>query len=603
MQTRNTDRSERMAIVVIGHVDHGKSTVLGRLLADTNSLPVGKLDQVREYCQRNARPFEYAFLLDGLRDEQAQGITIDSARCFFMSSKRDYVLIDAPGHLEFLKNMVSGAARAEAALLVVDAKEGVRENTKRHGYLMSLLGVRQTTIVINKMDLVDYSSDVFAAIVAEYSAFLERIGIKAQAYIPVSARLGDNIVHRSNAMPWYQGPTVLDQLDLFEKEPPAIDNPLRLPVQDVYRFTEAGDDRRIFAGRIETGRPRAGEDVILWPSGKRSRIATLEGFPSWPYLEAVAGQSIGLTLEEQIYIEPGQILCKPDQPQPQCGNQLLTHLFWLGRRPMLPNKRYKLKLGTASVSAWLRQINYIMDASDLTTSRSAKQVERYQVAQCIIETLKPLAFDTVDRIAQTSRFVIVDNYEISGGGIISEGLAKGTDRTQRQVELRQRSWRRTSIDPQARAARYNQRATVVILCGPEGVGKDRLANALEKSLFDQGRFVYYLGLSNSPSGIEPDIDLSSERDQVLHRPGEICHMFADAGLFIITSISDLDQHELRMLATLARPYDCLVIHVGKDPVDDLPVDLDITDPEKTSDAVERICKLLSEREYLLEYYL
>ncbi|KKL68203.1 hypothetical protein LCGC14_2127310, partial [marine sediment metagenome] len=211
--SNTTENRQQMNIVIIGHVDHGKSTVIGRLLADTGSLPKGKLDDVKAICAKNARPFEYAFLLDALKDEQAQGITIDSARCFFRSDKREYIIIDAPGHIEFLKNMISGAARAEAALLVIDAKEGVRENSRRHGYLLSMLGVKQVAICVNKMDLVDYSRDVFDAITAEYTDFLKQIDTEAMAFIPVSAREGDNVATRSEIMSWYDGPVVLDMLD------------------------------------------------------------------------------------------------------------------------------------------------------------------------------------------------------------------------------------------------------------------------------------------------------------------------------------------------------------------------------------------------------
>jgi len=597
------DTSERMAIVVIGHVDHGKSTVLGRLLVDTDSLPAGKLEQVRQYCQRNARPFEYAFLLDGLHDEQSQGITIDSARCFFRSKRRDYVLIDAPGHVEFLKNMVCGAARAEAALLVIDANEGIRENTTRHGYLLSVLGIDQTAILVNKMDLVGYSREVFMQICQQYSAFLAKVGIRPFNFIPISARHGENIVTRSERMDWYGGPTVLEQLDDFGKEPTAAEKPLRLPVQDIYRFTQSGDDRRIVAGRIETGRLAVGDEIVLWPSGKRSRIATIEGYPRWPDAQAIAGQSIGLTLTEQIYIEPGQVICKPAEPQPNCGHHLLAHIFWMGRRPMILDKRYKLKLATASVPAWLRQISYVMDASDLSTSRAATQVERHQVAECVLETLKPIAFDTIDRIAQTGRFVIVDNYEISGGGIVREAVIGLPDRTQQQVQRRQQRWQTSTLTAPARATRYHQRSAVVIITGPQEKDTDRMARELERQLFEQGRLVYYLGLANNLLGLDSDLDPNDQRDELLRRLGEICHLLADAGLIVITSIKELDEHELRMLRTLASPYECLVIGSGSLGDRSLQADLHLGQMEDLAEATSRITRFLSENRYLLEYYI
>ena len=254
---------EQMNIVIAGHVDHGKSTIIGRLLADTGSLPNGKLEQVKADCERNSKPFEYAFLLDALKDEQSQGITIDIARVFFQTQKRHYIIIDAPGHIEFLKNMVTGASRAEAALLVIDADEGVQENSRRHGYMMSMLGITQLTVIVNKMDLADYKQDVFDNIVKEYSAFLKEINAEAVAFIPVSGREGDCIAAHSDKMPWYTGNTVLDMLDGFEKEKPPTEKAFRMPVQDVYKFTRSADSRRIVAGTVETGELNVGDEVIF----------------------------------------------------------------------------------------------------------------------------------------------------------------------------------------------------------------------------------------------------------------------------------------------------------------------------------------------------
>lgn len=237
------DTREQMNIVIVGHVDHGKSTVIGRLLADTGSLPEGKLDSVKEYCRKNSRPFEYAFLLDALKDEQAQGITIDTARCFFKTSKRDYIIIDAPGHIEFLKNMVTGASRAEAALLVIDAKEGIKENSKRHGHIVSMLGIKQVVVLVNKMDLVDFSKEVYESIISEFGEFLQKVNIKPINFIPISAFNGDNIAQKSPNTLWYEGPTVLEQLDGFVNKKENRQLPFRMPVQDIYKFTEEGDDR------------------------------------------------------------------------------------------------------------------------------------------------------------------------------------------------------------------------------------------------------------------------------------------------------------------------------------------------------------------------
>ena len=240
-------------------------------------LPQGKLEAVRRECERTGKPFEYAFLLDALSDEQDQGITIDTARCFFKTAKRDYIIIDAPGHIEFLKNMISGAARAEAAVLVIDAKEGVRENSRRHGYILSMLGIRQMVVGVNKMDLVDYAAGL-RGIRDEYRAFLAGIGAVPRVFVPIAAFPGREHGEPSGKTPWYNGPELLSAVDAFEKAPSKNHQPFRMPVEEVYKFTAQGDDRRIFAGRVESGTLGVGDEVVFLPSGKRSRIQTLEGF-------------------------------------------------------------------------------------------------------------------------------------------------------------------------------------------------------------------------------------------------------------------------------------------------------------------------------------
>ncbi|HEY4186484.1 MAG TPA: GTP-binding protein, partial [Polyangia bacterium] len=335
-----------MQIVVVGHVDHGKSTVVGRLLADTGSLPQGKLEAVRRECERTGKPFEYAFLLDALTDEQDQGITIDTARCFFKTALRDYIIIDAPGHIEFLKNMISGAARAEAATLVIDAKEGVRENSRRHGYILSMLGIKQVVVVVNKMDLVGHDEGHFAKVEAEYRAFLSDIGaVSPKQFIPVSAIAGENLAIRSTKMGWYKGPTLLETLDSFQMAPSKAQASFRMPVQAVYKFTKQGDDRRIVAGRIESGRVKVGDKVVFSPSNKSTTVRSIESFHAAPRTEIDAGWSTGFTLSEEIYVTRGEIMSHADKA-PLVSTRLRANLIWLGRKPFSQGRDYKLKLHT-----------------------------------------------------------------------------------------------------------------------------------------------------------------------------------------------------------------------------------------------------------------
>ncbi|MEK7376133.1 MAG: GTP-binding protein, partial [Candidatus Margulisiibacteriota bacterium] len=357
-------------------------------------------------------------MLDALKDEQSQGFTIDTARSFFKSEKRDYIIIDAPGHIEFLKNMITGAARAEAALLVIDAHEGIKENSKRHGFMMSFLGIKNVTVCINKMDLVDYSEKVFNDIQSEYTSFLNEINLKADSFIPISAREGENIVFVSKNMPLYKNDSVLKALDAFSKAEPNHARALRFPVQDIYKFTAQGDSRRIIAGRVESGTVHVGEEVIFLPSNKTSRIASIEGFNVTKQETAYAGQSVGFSLETQIYIRPGDIMCKADGQRPHVSTKFKANIFWMGKQPLVKDRNYKLKLATQQVPVVLSHIINVLDASELSSIKNKSQVDRHDVAECVFETLKPAAFDEVHQIPQTGRFVIVDNYEIVGGGII-----------------------------------------------------------------------------------------------------------------------------------------------------------------------------------------
>ncbi len=603
LQTPPAAGREQMNIVVIGHVDHGKSTVIGRLLADTDSLPEGKLDRVRRQCRLNSKPFEYAFLLDALKDEQAQGITIDSARCFFRSAQREYIIIDAPGHIEFLKNMISGAARAEAGLLVIDAAEGVQENSRRHGYLVSMLGVRQLAVVINKMDLVGYDPDVFESIRDEYREFLARVGIEPAAFIPVSAREGDNIVGPSAHTPWYEGPSVLGILDRFTKAAPPVDQPLRLPVQDVYKFTEDGDDRRIIAGRIETGALAAGDRIVFQPSGKTSRVASIENFNRPPQAAASAGESTGVTLTEQVYVKPGELICKADQPQAAATSKLRVNLFWMSPNPMVMGKRYKLKLAGARAATWLTAIHNVLDASDLTTAANRRQIERHDVAECTLETLRPIACDTAADIPRTGRFVIIDNYEIVAGGVVLDAAAETNTLIADHVRQREKAWDRTSITNGMRAGRYRQRSALVLITGPVDHGKRDLAKALEEYLFNSGRFVYYLGVSNSLLGIDSDMNVAGERDEYLRRLGEVSHLFTDAGAIFITTVSDLDDYELDIIDTLNQPNELVVVAVGEHRFARRRSDLDLAPAQVDINGLRQIRELLQSKNYLMEYHL
>jgi bifunctional enzyme CysN/CysC len=604
-----------MNIVIVGHVDHGKSTVVGRLLHDTGSLPDGRIEQVRRNCERSGKPFEYAFLIDALRDEQAQGITIDAARVFFRSARRRYIIIDAPGHVEFLKNMISGAARAEAAILVIDAREGVRENSRRHGFMTAMLGIRQILVVVNKMDLVGYDQSVFAAIHEEYAAFLAEIQATPLGFVPVSGRHGDNLVAPSPRTPWYDGPPLLERIDALDSAGPETEHALRLPVQDIYKFPVRGDDARIIAGTITSGTVAVGDTVEFLPSGKRSRVRSIEGFEIPPTREAAAGAATGVTLTEELYVRPGEVMYRVGEAMPRVGTTFRANLFWLDRNPLVRGRRYLLKLASTRVTVHVKEIVQVLDADTLERSNAKQHVGRHEVAECVLETHKPIAFDLglgADLVA-TGRFVLVDEYEIAGGGIITEYLSGLRDSLREHVKQRDYAWVRGSITQQERIERYGQRARLVVLTGPERRPLQEVARGLEGALFHAGRSAYYLGLSNLARGLDADMTETADGDAAtaaagedrgehLRRLGEVAHILCDAGQIVITTLADLDAYEAETLRILGQPNDLLVIRIGADR-HGVNADLVLAPGTPPADAVVAVRRLLREREVLLEYYL
>ena len=568
---------ENMNIVIVGHVDHGKSTIVGRLLSDTGSLPDGKLDAVKKFCELNSRPFEYAFLLDALKDEQAQGITIDAARVFFKTKKRNYIILDAPGHIEFLKNMITGAAKAEAALLVIDAHEGVQENSRRHGYMLSMLGIKQVAVLVNKMDLVQYAEEPFNKIVAEYTAFLDQFNLKPSHFIPVSGFQGQNITVKSEKMAWYKSSPILDVLDGFSKSAPAEQQPFRMPVQDVYKFTNLGDNRRVVAGTIAAGQVSVGDDIVFLPSGKKSKVKSIERFNDAPATTSQKGEAIGFTLEEQIYITRGELAVRKEQKSAQVTTRLKTSIFWLGQEPLRPGKEYFLKLGTSKTTVYLESVLRAINASNLEVEQK-ETIERHEVGECILKLAKPVAFDLSDEIESTSRFVLVDNYDIAGGGIIREALSDKQSWARDIVHERDYKWEKGKIVPMQRAERYSQRPAMIIITGKKDTGKKTLARMLESQLFSEGKIVYFLGMGNIVYGLDADIREKGKiemRSEHLRRVAEVGHILLDAGIILILTAIELNQDELELIKTHVNPDFIETVWIGDQITTDISPDIHI----------------------------
>lgn len=592
-------KKERQVINVVfaGHVDHGKSTVIGRMLADAGALPEGKLKSIQEKCRRQSKVFEYAFLLDALTDEQDQGITINYARCFFKTRRRDYLIIDAPGHIEFLKNMVSGAARAEAAFLVIDANEGVQDNSRRHGYILSMLGIRQVIVVVNKMDLVGYDRKIFEGIVGEYSKFLKNIGVEPMEFIPASALEGVNITRKSKDVSWFKGNTVLKAIDCFEKEKPACEKPFRMPVQDVYKFTSKNDKRRIIAGRVESGTLRVGDNVVFTPSGKQSTIKTIEDFTKPKVSETREGYSIGVTLTEQIYVGRGEVMYREGEKPPHVSQTIKCNIFWMGKKPVMKKREYKLKLGTAVAKAKLKTIIKVLDASTLK-SETKDMVGRHEAAECVIECKTPIAFDLAQDIQNTGRFVIVDGYDVAGGGIITEVLDDPNKKVREQAFLREKRWYSSDISFEERALDYGQIPKLVLLTGASAVDKKTIARELEKRLFYMGRKVYFLGIGNLLRGLDADIEKSSRREHI-RRLGEVSHILMDAGLIVIATASDLTEPEVKLIQATVMENEFLIVYVGEKPLENgIIVDLTLSPADGAQKNASKILEMLKFRDVI-----
>jgi bifunctional enzyme CysN/CysC len=533
MQDRTTPTTEQLKIVIVGHVDHGKSTFVGRLFHDTGSLPEGKLEQLEKIAERRGVPFEWANLMDALQAERDQNITIDTAQIWFQTPRRQYVIIDAPGHKEFLKNMVTGAANAEAALLLIDAHEGVQENSRRHGYLLNLLGIRQIAVLVNKMDLENYSEARFKQIEAEYRQWLSTVGVAPKIFIPIAAKHGDNIASKSPRMPWWDGPTVLATLDEFQLSELPKDQPLRFPIQDVYRF----DHRRILAGRVEAGSIKVGDRLVFSPTNKVSTVKSIERWNAPSSDTAHAGESIGITLTEQIFVERGVIAALESKP-PYELTRFKARVFWLGKQPFAKGRKYKIKLATQEMECEIDSIDRVIDASTLATiSRGTDEVfvGRHEVGELTIRTRKPLAFDTINEVVPLGRFVIVDGFEVSGGGIIAED---NYPRRTHDVHHKSRDiyWSRGKVTLNQRELRNGHRGCVLWLTGLSGSGKSTIATELERELFDRGCHTYILDGDNIRHGLCSDLGFSHEdRTENIRRIGEVARLLADAGAICITA--------------------------------------------------------------------
>lgn len=526
--TNSTAKKQQLRIVIVGHVDHGKSTLIGRLLYETDSLPTGKLEELQQSSGRRGMDLEWSFVLDAFQAERDQAITIDTTQIWFRSDKRDYVIIDAPGHREFLKNMISGAAQADAAILVVDAEEGVKEQTRRHAYLLSLLGLKQIAVVVNKMDLVGYDNDRFNEVKKEITEYLEQIGVVPSVIIPIAARHGFNLAKKAEETSWYQGDTLLSALDKFEPSRPLAEQPLRFPIQDVYRY----DEQRILVGRIESGKVKVGDTIMFSPSNRTAKVTSIEVWNENPQ-EAIAGECIGLSLDQPIFVERGDIASHVEKA-PILTNVFRMRLFWLGDEPLEVGQSLRMKLTSSEAKVTIQSIDKVVDTQDLKNGTKTT-IQKNDVAEVTLRSREMVALDEYTDFIQTGRAVLYNRYDVVGAGILNmDGYA----------DLRQTMTVKSTniyqvehlMDHNARGWRNGHKGTVIWFTGLSGAGKSTLAMEVEKRLFQKGLQVYVLDGDNVRRGLNSDLGFSPEdRNENIRRVGEVAALMADAGMIVLTA--------------------------------------------------------------------
>jgi bifunctional enzyme CysN/CysC len=551
--------NDTLHIVMVGHVDHGKSTLIGRLVYAMHGLPDGKYEQIAASCARRGVPFEWAYLMDALQAERAQNITIDSSQFWLRGQTRDFVLIDAPGHHEFIRNMFTGASESDAALLLVDAVEGMRTQTRLHAYLLHLLGITNIIVVINKMDKVKYVHAHFEALAEECRTYLTQLGVPPQHIIPISAYHGDMIVEQRDAMPWYHGMTVVEALHSLPSPTDILhQSPLRLAVQDVYRF----DARRIIAGTLKSGTLTVGDTVLISPHNYETTIEALYVDSDVSVQQVVAGQAVGVTFTEQRFIERGHLISHVQHP-PVLANQLYMRLLWLDTTPLQMGGIYELCIHHARWRAEVKRICYTLDTATLIQEEGT-QVQRHQIAEVLWHVRGLATFDDYSTLPVMGRAVVSNGERIIGGGLLMmhelHSLRAGTKHiTSTHVSLEQ-----MNVTADLRTRRNGHSGGIIWFTGLSGSGKSTLAKELQQHLFTRGYQVYVLDGDNVRHGLNSDLGFSPhDRTENIRRVGEVAALFADAGMIVITAfISPYGEDRRKARAAAPELFHTVYIKAG-----------------------------------------
>jgi bifunctional enzyme CysN/CysC len=541
-----------LRFITCGSVDDGKSTLIGRLLFESKMLFEDQLAAVEADSKRfgtQGDAIDFALLVDGLAAEREQGITIDVAYRFFSTDKRKFIVADTPGHEQYTRNMVTGASTADAAILMVDARKGILTQTRRHSYLVSLIGIRHIVVAINKMDLVDYSETTFQRIVEDYEVFAKQIGLTHLTFIPLSAIQGDNITTPSARMPWYQGTTLMGYLETVEiDEARQQKNPLRMPVQWVNR---PNLDFRGFAGTLASGVIKVGDRIRVQPSGRESTVARIVTFDG-DLPQAVAGQSVTLTLADEIDISRGDIISHAQAPA-SVADQFEATVVWMHEAPLLPGRPYLLKIGAQTVTATVTGIKYQVNVTTLAHI-AAKKLGLNAIGVCNLSLDRPIAFDPYSQNHDTGGCIFIDRLSNNtvGAGMLNFALRRSQNIQMQQVD----------IDKPARSRIKQQKPCVLWFTGLSGSGKSTIANLVEKRLYALGHHTYLLDGDNVRHGLNRDLGFTEEdRVENIRRVAEVARLMVDAGLIVLAAFISPFRAERAFARTLVKETEFIEIFV------------------------------------------
>ena len=545
------ERKTLLRFLTCGSVDDGKSTLIGRLLYETKVLFEDQLAALERDSRKHGTTgddIDFALLVDGLEAEREQGITIDVAYRFLTTERRKFIVADTPGHEQYTRNMATGASTADLAVLLVDARNGISTQTRRHSFIASLLGIRQIVLAVNKIDLIGFDEGRFRAIEEEYRRFAQSFPFESVVAIPVSARFGDNVAARSARTPWYSGPTLLEHLEAVETEDGLAAQPFRMPVQWVSRPDQ---NFRGYAGTIASGRVRRGERLVVAGTGRSStvaRIATMDGDLD----EAAAGEAVTIVLEDEIDVSRGDMLAPPDA-QPEVADQFAAHLIWMGDAPLLPGRTYLLKAGARTVSATVTEIKHKVDVNSLE-HLAAKSLHLNEIGFCNLSLSAPIAFDPYAVNRETGSFIVIDRLSNAtvGAGLIAFGLRRATNI----------HWQAVEIHKAARAALKEQHPAVLWFTGLSGAGKSTIANLVEKRLHAAGHHTYLLDGDNIRHGLNRDLGFTdADRVENIRRVAEVAKLFVDAGMIVLVSFISPFRAERQMARNLLEPDEFVEVFV------------------------------------------